>query len=167
MVVRDPVRFPSGATKCQMRIIGKTEVDGPNGVAALAWRDGRIVLRNIYRHATRSWELEAVRGRREIGEAPRQAARKELKQELGYPVRRLDLLGEICPDSAILSSKLQIFWAELGNGPRRDDPEPTEAFGPVELLSPQDLASRVRDGGIRDAPTLSAFVLAQLHGKLR
>ena len=33
MVVRDPLRYPSGATNCRMRVIGKTEFDGPNGVA--------------------------------------------------------------------------------------------------------------------------------------
>src|SRR3982751_567790 len=66
-VVRDALRFPSGETKCQMRIVGKTEYDGANGVAVLCVLEGRFLLREIFRHATRSWELETVRGRRETG----------------------------------------------------------------------------------------------------
>ena len=51
MVVRDALRFPSGETKCQMRLVGKTEFDGPNGVVALCVAQGRFVLREIFRHA--------------------------------------------------------------------------------------------------------------------
>src|SRR5512133_1152930 len=79
MVVRDALLFPSGATRCEMRIVGKTEYDGPNGVAVLCTAEGKVVLREIYRHATRSWELETVRGRRESGQTSQQAARAEVK----------------------------------------------------------------------------------------
>jgi ADP-ribose pyrophosphatase len=108
MVVRDALRFPRGATKCQMRIIGKTEYDGPNGVAVLCVSDGKFLLREIYRHATRSWELEIVRGRRERGQTSRQAVRAEVKQELGYPVKKIRALGKICPDTALMSSTPQL-----------------------------------------------------------
>jgi 8-oxo-dGTP pyrophosphatase MutT (NUDIX family) len=166
MVVRDALRFPSGATRCEMRIVGKTEYDGANGVVVLCIADGHIVLREIYRHPTRSWELETVRGRRESGQTPRQAARAEVKQELGYPIKRLHPLGTICPDTGVMSSVLEIFLAELGKGPRRDEPEDSEAFGKIHRLSPREFGRYIIDRRIRDSYTLGAFALAQLRGLL-
>jgi len=164
MLVRDPLRYPSGESKCQMRIIGKTEYDGVNGVVVLAMLDGRFVLREIFRHPTRSWELEAVRGRRETGQTSRQAARMEVKQELGYPLKRLRPLGKICPDSAIMSSTLEMFLGDLGKGPPHDDPEPTEAFGDIVHLTPEELGARIVKGAVRDSYTIAALMSAQLRG---
>ena len=164
MVVRDALRFPSGETKCQMRLVGKTEFDGPNGVDALCVAQGRFVLREIFRHATRSWELETVRGRRELGQTSRQAVRTEVKQELGYPVKRIHSLGKVCPETAVMSSTLDLFLVELGSGPRRDDPEGSEALGRIHRLKPRELAHAILDGKIRDSYTLGALMLAQLRG---
>ena len=166
-IVRDALKFPSGATKCQTRVIGKTEYDGPNGVAALCVSEGRFVLREIYRHATRSWELETVRGRRESGQTSRQAVRAEVKQELGYPVKRMQRLGLIRPDSAVMSSILEIFLVELGKGARRDDPEDSEAFGRIHRLTYRELSRKILSGEVHDSYTIGALTLARLNGSLR
>jgi 8-oxo-dGTP pyrophosphatase MutT (NUDIX family) len=163
-VVRDALRFPSGETKCEMRVVGKTEYDGPNGVAVLCVLEGRFLLREIFRHATRSWELETVRGRRELGTTAQQAARNEVKQELGYKIRRLKRIGEFCPDSAVMSSTLELFFAELVPGPRKDKPEGSEAFGRIHRLTASRLARKIRSGEVRDSYTIGAFLLAQLNG---
>jgi 8-oxo-dGTP pyrophosphatase MutT (NUDIX family) len=146
-----------------MRIIGKTEFDGPNGVAVLAMSQGKFVLREIYRHATRSWELECTRGRREKGMTPRQTIRAEVKQELGYAVKKIHPLGMIRPDSALMSAHLEVFLVELG---ARGEPEPeeTEAFGEIVYLTAEELSDRILDGTIRDSYTHSAFLMAQLKG---
>ncbi|HUQ47702.1 MAG TPA: NUDIX hydrolase [Gemmatimonadaceae bacterium] len=163
MIVRDPLRFPSGATGCRMRVIGKTEFDGPNGVAVLAMSEGRFVLREIYRHATRSWELECTRGRRETGMTPRQTVRAEVKQELGFAVKKIHLLGMIRPDSALMSAHLEVFLVELG-ARGKPEPEETEAFGEIVYLTADELADRILDGTIKDSYTISALLLAQLKG---
>lgn len=167
LFVRDAVLFPSGKTGAQMRVIGTSMYDGPSGVVALASRDGRVFLREIYRHGTRRWELEAQRGRRDEGYSPEEAARKELDEELGFPVNTLTLLGSVSGDTAIMASTLPVFWAELGDGPRRDDPEDSEAFGKVIGLSPSELAARIEKGDIRDSYTLAAITLAVTAGKIR
>jgi ADP-ribose pyrophosphatase len=149
-----------------MRIVGKTEYDGPNGVAALCIADGKLVLREIFRHATRSWELETVRGRRESGQTPRQAVRTEVKQELGYPVKRIHSLGTFCPDSAVMSSTLDLFFVELGRGPRHDEPEGSEAFGRIHRLAPREVGSMILRGKIRDSYTIGAMMFAQLKALL-
>jgi ADP-ribose pyrophosphatase len=166
-VVRDVVKFPSGDTRAQMRIVGCTMTDGPSGVVALAWRDGKIHLREMFRHATRRWELETPRGQRETGCTAEEAAIQEVDEELGFKVERIEKIGEVSGDTAILASTLPVFWAELAPGPPEDHPESSEAFGKIVVLAPQDLVERVRQGHIRDSYTLSAILLAQLAGKLQ
>lgn len=150
-----------------MRIIGKTEFDGPNGIAALCVSKGRFVIREIYRHPTRGWELEIVRGRRELGQTARQAVRAEVKQELGYPVKRMRRIGTVCPDTALMSSTLEIFLVELGDGPQRDEPEESEVFGKTYRFSYRELASKIKRGEIRDSYTIAALTFARIGGHLR
>ena len=125
------------------------------------------MLREIFRHATRSWELETVRGRRELGQTSRQAVRAEVKQELGYPVKRMQRLGVVSPDTALMSSALEVFLVELGNGPRRDDPEASEAFGRIHRLTHRELAGKIVSGEVRDSYTIAALSLAHLRGLVR
>lgn len=163
MIVRDPLRYPGGATNCRMRIIGKTEYDGPNGVVALCMSEGKFVLREIYRHPTRSWELECTRGRRETGMTPRQTIRAEVKQELGYAVKKIHPLGMVRPDSALFSAHLEVFLVELG-AKGKPEPEETEAFGEFVYLTHEEISDHILDGTIRDSYTLAAFLMARLKG---
>jgi ADP-ribose pyrophosphatase len=164
--VRDAVKFPSGAIRTEMRVIGRTMFDGSSGVVALASRGGKIFLREIFRHATRRWELEATRGQRETGYSAEDAAIKEIGEELGFRVKSIEKLGEVSGDSAILASALPVFWVELEPGPPKDHPEATEAFGKIIELSPAELTQRIVRGDIRDGYTLSAVLFARLAGKI-
>jgi ADP-ribose pyrophosphatase len=164
--VRDAVKFPSGELRTQMRIIGCTMSDGPSGVVALASRDGKIYLREMFRHATRRWELETPRGQRESGCSPEEAAVKEIDEELGFRVKTIEKIGDVSGDTAILASTLPIFWAELAPGPPRDHPEKSEAFGDIISLTAPQLKERILRGDIRDGYTLAAILFAQLTGKL-
>lgn len=166
LVVRDPLLFPDGARKCQMRVIGKTEFDGSNGVVVLSHLDGKLVLREIFRHPTRKKELETTRGRRESGQTARQAARAEVKQELGYEVKKLERLGRIHPETSFLSSSVEVFFAELAPGRQEDDPDSGEAFGKIVHLEPGQLSARIASGRVRDSLTICAVMLAQLKGLL-
>lgn len=164
--VRDALRFPSGETGCRMRVIGKTQFDGVNGVVVLCSLNGRILLRRTYRHATRRWELEFVRGRREIGTTAAFTVRKEVKEELGYRVRRLRRLGEVAPDTALLSSYMWVYWAELVPGRRRDEPEGTEALGDIVEYAADELDEAILSGEVRDAATICAVHFARQAGLL-
>lgn len=166
-IVRDALKFPSGTTECRMRIIGKTEFDGPNGVAALCVSKGRFVIREIYRHPTRGWELEIVRGRRELGQTVRQAVRAEIKQELGFRVKRMRRLGTLSPETSLMSSTVEIYLVELADGPQRDEPESSEVFGETFWLTYRELASMIKRGEIRDSYTIAALTFARLHGHVR
>jgi ADP-ribose pyrophosphatase len=165
--VRDAVKYPSGEVGTSMRVIGCTMHDGPAGVVALCSRDGNIFLREIFRHATRRWELETTRGQRETGMSAEAAALKEIDEELGFKVRKIEQIGEVSGDTAILASTLPVFWADLAPGPARDHPEDKEAFGRIVQIFPPELRTRISRGEIRDGYTLAAITLAQVAGKFR
>jgi len=165
--VRDAVKYPSGEVGTAMRIIGCTMHDGPSGVVALCSRDGNIFLRETFRHATRRWELETPRGQRETGMSAEDAARKEIDEELGFRIEHIEQIGEVSGDTAILASKLPVFWADLAPGRSRDHPEGKEAFGRIVEVLPPELRTRICRCEIRDGYTLSALLLAQIAGKFR
>jgi 8-oxo-dGTP pyrophosphatase MutT (NUDIX family) len=165
-VVRDAVKFPSGAVEAQLRVVSRSMADGPAGVVALASRGGKIFLREMFRHGTRRWELETTRGGREEGYTPEEAARKEIDEELGFRVKTIEKIGEVCGETAFVASTLPIFWAQLEPGPPRDHPESTEAFGKIVELSPGELKTRLAKGEIRDGYTVSALLFAQIAGKI-
>ena len=166
-VVRDAVKFPSGDVEAQLRVVSRYMVDGPAGVVALASRDGKIFLREMFRHGTRRWELETPRGGRDQGCTPEETAENEIREELGFRVKHMEKIGEVSAETAFVASTLPIFWAELEPGPPKDEPESTEAFGKIVELSPAQLKDRLARGDIRDGYTLSAVLFAQLAGKIR
>lgn len=165
LVVRDAVEFPSGAKGTYLRIFSRAGLDGPAGVVILAWRENQLALRRMFRHATRHWEIEAPRGARDGGSASR-AAEKELVEEIGLNARRLEHLGEIWPDTGLLSTSVVVFWAELEEGSPQPVPEDQEALGDLVFLDPESLRTEIRSGRLRDGVTLAALSLAIAHGKL-
>jgi hypothetical protein len=93
--------------------------------------------------------------------------RAEVKQELGFRVKRMRRIGTICPDTAVMSSTLEVYLVELTEGPQRDEPESSEVFGETFWLTYPELASRIRRGEIRDSYTIAALTFARLHGHVR
>lgn len=111
-LLRDAVIFPKGGKGTYDRVVWKNSLDGVTGAAILPLLpNGEILLNLNYRHATRSWELELPRGGRKTGQSPQEAATCELKEETGLEVDELVYLGEMCPDSGILSSRVAVFLA--------------------------------------------------------
>ena len=93
--IRDAVYFPKGVPGTYDRLVWKNELNGgAPGVAVLpVLPSGKIVLNLNYRHATRSWELELPRGKREQGETLEEAALREVKEETGFDIQISGVVG--------------------------------------------------------------------------
>jgi ADP-ribose pyrophosphatase len=167
VVVRDLVRFPSGQSGSYVRIFEKSALDGPSGVVIVPMRDGRVLLRRVFRHATRAWELECPRGFREHGQTLDAAVIMEVDQELGLPMTRVTPLGSIAPNTGLFAGIAEAYCVELGPGVPHPRPEAQEAFGPIEEVTASELAGRIASGQIRDGFTLSALILAHARKLVR
>lgn len=111
MWIRDAVIFPSGVYGTYDRLMWKSGMDGTPGVAVLAiLANKKIVVNLAYRHATRSWEIELPRGKKQQGESIEQAALRELKEETGYQLTKPEFLGSCAPNSGVLMSIVPLYY---------------------------------------------------------
>ncbi|MBC7661744.1 MAG: NUDIX hydrolase [Chitinophagaceae bacterium] len=74
--------------------------------------DSKAILVRQPRAGAMADTLETPGGNIDDGEAPEAAARRELEEETGYIVGRIQLLGTINPNPAIMNNKLHMFLAQ-------------------------------------------------------
>lgn len=151
-IVRDAVRFPSGAIGTYIRIFTSSEKVG--GVCIVPIYRGKVTFIRQFRHATRSWHVEIPRGFAEPGATPQQNAARELTEEVGVESKNWHSLGYIFADTGLIGSSIAVFAAEF-------DEHPT-AFGDTgqaELLLADwdEIDNMVAAELIDDAVTLAAL----------
>ena len=167
VVLEDPVRFPDGQTSTYLRLFSRPELTGEHGTVMLARWEGKYVLLRLFRHPTRSWELECPRGFGEPGCSPEDNARREVREELGVAAVRLERLGETCPNTGLLATRAHVFLAELSAAPGAGGTDRlAEAIGEYILVERDELLRLIAEGKIRDAFTLSAVLLALTRQRL-
>ena len=137
------------------------EENGHKGAAILPVVAGRdVLLLQVQRAAHRGDVLlEIPRGCADDGESSLQCARRELAEETGYrvPPERLERLGRIRPNSAILASRVDLYLAHIDDGlePVARDDEAVE----VVRIPLTRLRAMLREGDIEDSFTLAALAL--------
>ena len=145
--INDACKFPSGHEGVYGRILWIRELQFPNpGVAVMPMtQEGKIVLNCNFRHATRSWEIELPRGLINEGETPEEAAKREAAEETGRTIAEIRLLGEIPPDSGVLSTVVPIFIAKVTSVDAHSQEE-TEAIEDILELSIQEIKQAFAKG---------------------
>ncbi|MEH0575669.1 NUDIX hydrolase [Streptomyces sp. B21-108] len=156
-VVRDPVRFPDGRTGGYVRVI-HTTASPPTVI--LPHKEGSILLLEIYRHALRSWALEAPRGFGTDGLSGPQNAARELAEELQATAREITFLGSVYPDSGLMSQQVEVYLAELTEV---GTVQHAEGIRRAVWLTTAEVSDRMREGTLTDGFTLSAIALARAH----
>ena len=148
---RDEVIEPSG-----VRAIREV-ITHPGSVVVLpVLPDGRILLIQQYRHATRQYLWELVAGRIDSGESPRAAAARELIEETGYRAKRLRVFLEMFPTPGFLEEKMFLLLAE---GLTAGEAEPEEDEKIISRgYKRKELEEMIRTGKLRDAKSIAGIL---------
>ena len=121
--------------------------------------DGRLALVRQFRIGAQKEMLEVVAGILDPGEAPDAAARREVREETGYTLKRLSRMGRLFPTPGYVDEHITCYYGEADEQGARalDHDERVE----VELLDEAEFQARVRRGELEDAKTLAAWALYQ------
>src|SRR6201997_418514 len=104
---RDEVIEPSGVHAT------REVITHPGSVVVLpVLPNGKILMIQQYRHATRQYLWELVAGRIDSGENPRRAAARELAEETGYRAKRFRVFLDVFPTPGFLEERMFILLAE-------------------------------------------------------
>jgi 8-oxo-dGTP pyrophosphatase MutT (NUDIX family) len=147
LIIRDAVISPHKKKHTYIRFYWKSELTaGCSGAAILpvvkTTEGDKIALLLIYRHTTK-WEFEIPRGSAQIEETPEQTARRELKAETGFD-GSFRHLGNMAPDSGILSSRIPIFRADVTETGKAKQ-EKTEAIKDYFLFSIEEIKASLKN----------------------
>lgn len=107
-VRKDYVRMPSGIEMDDYYVL-----EYPDWINVIAiTEDGKFVIERQYRHGTQSVDYELCAGTIEDGEAPIDAAKRELLEETGYEGGEWTLYCESCPNPAAMTNKNYTYLAK-------------------------------------------------------
>jgi len=152
-VERDSLREENGIE------IVREVVRHPGGAGALPlFDDGRVALVKQYRHPARRELLEIPAGKIEAGETPETCAAREVEQEIGFRVGRIEMLAEFYSTPGFCEEKLHVYLAT-------DLTPSSQALDHDELVEVVHLpfaeaAQMAERGGIEDSKTIIALLLA-------
>jgi ADP-ribose pyrophosphatase len=75
--------------------------------------DGRFIFIRQFRKAMERVCFEVVAGNCDPGEKPAVSAARELKEETGYEVESLEMLGSIFPSVGYCTERIDIYFAKV------------------------------------------------------
>jgi ADP-ribose pyrophosphatase len=130
-----------------------------NGAVILAVQNDNFIFVRVKRPAHNTELIEAPRGYGEINEKNEECALREFFEETGYKINKHDItkLGEVRPNSAILSSVITIFLATVSENQKiyTFDKEISE----LVYIPVQNIKKVISTGQITDGFTLSALAM--------
>ena len=137
-------------------------LDVPDYVGVIArTRDGRIVLVKQHRPVVGHDVIELPSGHVDPGEAPEQAARRELKEETGLIATDMELLGVLTPDVGRLTNRMWCYFAsDVAPAESAARPGGVEEGITVIDVPEQDVMQMAADGRIDHALNLAVLFLA-------
>jgi ADP-ribose pyrophosphatase len=153
---RDTVTFPDGSVGLYNR-----QIINP-GCMVMPLLGGDVLLIRIFRYPTQTWGLEFPGGMIEPSENHKQAAMRELMEEIGAEGELIPL-GSIHRYPSFSNCQMHLFAARIESfGEAQVD----EGIAEIVQVSPPELKALILAGEITDASTLACIMYAQLHGHI-
>jgi ADP-ribose pyrophosphatase len=134
-----------------------------NGVVVLILEDNKnFILVKNYRKAINKIAIELPRGYGEDNETSLDTALRESLEETGYKIHRNNItkLGSINPNSAILSSEIDVYFANVTSRDKLQNSD-SEVIDIVKI-NKSDIKQMILNGKIKDAFSLSAICLYEI-----
>jgi 8-oxo-dGTP pyrophosphatase MutT (NUDIX family) len=157
----DRVRLANGHEIDQFHVI-----EGPSWASVITVTDAdQIVLVRQYRHGIAGESLELPAGVIEPGEAPLEAARRELREETGYAAETLEPLATFATEPSRHTVRAHFFCARgarLAAARAEDASEDIE----VVLVPRPALLELIESGRIVHGIHIAAILLAERRGLL-
>tara|TARA_Y100000748_G_scaffold276841_1_gene253477 strand:+ start:192 stop:728 length:537 start_codon:yes stop_codon:yes gene_type:complete len=153
-VRKDEVILPDGRT-------GSREwVNHPGAICCIpVLENGKIGLIQQYRYSVRKHMIELPAGKLDIGEEPKDCAKRELEEEIGYKANNLRLLTVMYPAVGFANERMYLFMAkELKKTKLNLDQDEFIQFVPKKL---EDAIQMIWDGHINDAKTIIGLLWAE------
>lgn len=125
--------------------------------------NGEVVLIRQHRIAINDVILEFPAGRVSKGEDPEDAVRRELVEEAGFVVDRIEQIGTFFTAPHFSDEKVSVFVAN-GNIIAAPTPTPKEDFRQAIRLPPTEINKLIADGRMIDSKSISAYALAHARG---
>ena len=165
---RDSLSAEPGGAAETAEVVATREaltLDAPSWVNVIARTpDERVLLVRQWRYGIGAATLEIPGGMVEEGEAPQDAAGRELFEETGYRAGRLTYLGEVEPNPAFITNRCFTFVAE--DLERIGEPEGDgEEELTVESAALAEIPQLIVSGAIRHALVIAAFYLFDHAGR--
>lgn len=140
-----------------------------DSVAALLLnrKTDRLVLVNQFRYPTLEkgpgWTDEIVAGGLSEGETPEECITREIREETGYEVERLQPIASFYVSPGGTSERVLLYYGEVTG-----EPEATQGLGvgdediKIIEMSPAELWDAFLDGRLQDAKTIIALLWMRL-----
>ena len=125
--------------------------------------DGRVVLVRQWRQPVGGFTLELPGGGVEAGEDPREAVRRELREEAGYEAHDLVHMFTLHTSPGRSTEVCHLFRCRAERSSRGPEPEPTEFVSAVEMPLSEAREKALR-GEIMAATTVLGLMLAEGAG---
>ena len=131
-------------------------------VIILNLNTNKIILVSQFRYPSyktgHGWLIEAIAGIVDTDETPEESARREVREETGLSISRLEQISTFYPSPGGSSERIHLFYSEVsgesakykGTGGLISEGEDIKA----EELSLEDALGKIKSGEIMDAKTI-------------
>ena len=150
-VTKDDVLCPNGQEAI------REIVHHRGGVAILFKVDDKFIFEKQYRYALQEEIIEMPAGKLEKGEAPLEAAKRELLEETGYRPLEMIHLGDSYPTGGYSSEVIHLYYCPKAVKEERhlDQDENIELI----YLTLEEIEKMIADNTIKDSKTVAAIHL--------